>query len=193
MGRKEVIKKIHRYSKEVCGSDMVIREHLKNVISARIEEIKDVFKGASDEEIDLQISKFSETIVFNKDNEYSTDNLSDDEAYRFMLDLKKEAERVSVNLNRAKTVSGNLLSDGQKRAILKLSLYTFKWSKGATMSYIFTMFPEYRKKMNSYEIQNNLLNKLLSFLTRYDADKIIKRLDMLKERNNQIKHKKGDS
>lgn len=187
MGRKEIIKKIHKYSREICGSDVVIREHLKNVITSKVEEIREVFRGASDEEIDLQINKLMETVVLNKENEYSTDNLSDDEAYRFMLDLQKEAKRVSELVSAAKKVTGQLLTDGQRKAIIKIAIYDFGWSKGATMSWIFSMYPEYRKKMNEFEIKNNLLSKLLSFISRRDADKIIKRLDMIKHKN-----KKGD-
>ena len=75
------------------------------------------------------------------------------------------------------------MTQGQRKAIIKLTKYEFNWSPEATFSYILGIVPERRKRMSPWEIQNSKLQRLFGLLSKKDADRIIKRLDKMKKRN----------
>ena len=98
--------------------------------------------------------------------------------------LTEVARKVSNNVNELKSIIGaGRITDRQRAAIIKSAKYKINWSQEATFSYILESLPEYRKRLSSWEIENSKLNKLYSILTTKDADKIIKRLDMIQKRN----------
>lgn len=81
------------------------------------------------------------------------------------------------------TGTDNDMTQGQRKAIIKLTKYDFKWSPEATFSYILGIVPDKRKRLSPWEIQNSKLQRLFGLLTKMDADRVIKRLDKIKKRN----------
>lgn len=103
--------------------------------------------------------------------------------YKLMLELAKE---FTANHKKLKELAGQgMMTDGQRRAIIKICKYTFNWSQEATFSYILETCPEHRKRLSPWEIQHSKLGKLYGLLTAQEADKIIKRLDQIKKHNKQ--------
>lgn len=114
----------------------------------------------------------------------SVTELSPADAKLLHTQLTEVARKVSNNVNELKSIIGaGRITDRQRAAIIKIARYKFNWSQEATFSYILESLPGYRKKLSSWEIENSKLNKLYSILTAKDADKIIKRLDMIQKRN----------
>lgn len=104
--------------------------------------------------------------------------------------LHKQLSEVIKNLG--KTYKKNKMSINQKRAIIKIARYDFGWSDDAIFSYILEMYPEKRKKLNNWEISKSKLSKLFTLLTLSEADKVIKRLDKIKQRNKQMEAKNNE-
>lgn len=119
----------------------------------------------------------------------SVKQLSDKDASIIYRTLKEIAKNLGKGENELKTTTGDKrASENQKRAILKLARHTFNWSDEAICSYIFDMYPDKRKKMNEWEIKKADVYKLLNILTTKEANKVIKRLDKIKERNARLKN-----
>lgn len=117
-------------------------------------------------------------------NKTSVKELSDKEARELHRQLSEVVKRLGKNPNELKSaLGGNHITDRQRNAILKLARHNFGWSDAAIFSYIAEMFPEKRKKMNTWEVQNSKIYKLFGMLSSKEADKVIKRLDQIKKRN----------
>jgi len=76
-----------------------------------------------------------------------------------------------------------VMSVGQRKAIIKITKYDFEWSPEATFSFILGVLPDRRNRMSVWEVQNSKLQKLYMIMSKADADKVIKRLDKIKKRN----------
>lgn len=113
----------------------------------------------------------------------SVKELSDKDAEYLYRQLKEVAKQLGKELK-----TGERASDKQKKAILKLARYTFKWSDEAICSYIYDMYPEKRKRMNEWEIKKAKVYKLFDLMTIKEANNVIKRLDKIKERNANTKN-----
>ncbi len=114
----------------------------------------------------------------------SVKELTDKDAKLLYRQLSEVAKKVSSNTNELKSAIGlGKMTDRQRAAIIKITKYNFGWSQEATFSFIAEMFPDYRKRMSAWEIENSKLNKLYGLLTMKDADKIIKRLISIEKRN----------
>lgn len=77
------------------------------------------------------------------------------------------------------------MTDGQRKAIIRLSKYGFSWPPEAIFSFILYVVPEKRKRLSPWEIQNSKLQRLFGLLSKKDADRVIKRLDRIKKRNSK--------
>lgn len=77
----------------------------------------------------------------------------------------------------------NKATNGQIRAIIRITKYKLNWSKEATLGYILETCPEKRKRLTPFEIQNAKLGRLFFLLSKKEADKIIKRLDKIQLKN----------
>ena len=75
------------------------------------------------------------------------------------------------------------MTDGQRKAIIRLAKYGFNWTPEATFSFILGVVPEKRKRLSPWEIQNSKLQRLFGILSKKDADRVIKKLDRIKKRN----------
>ena len=117
----------------------------------------------------------------------SVKELSDKEARLLYRQLSEVAKRTAKHTSVIETAIGlGKMTDRQRKAIIKISKYNFNWSNEATFSFIAEMFPDYRKRMSLWEVENSKLNKLFGLLTMKDADKIIKRLLSIEKRNSGL-------
>lgn len=119
----------------------------------------------------------------------STKDLPYKEARRLYNELSFIAKGASRNLNMLKTAIGQGgMTKRQRAMIVRITKYVFLWSPEATFSFIIEMFPDYRKRLTIWEVQNSKLNKLFGILTGKDADKLIKRLIKIEKRNFEKKN-----
>jgi hypothetical protein len=106
------------------------------------------------------------------------------QALELYRQLKEAAKQIAPKTDELKSAIGlGKMTSAQRSLIIKLTKYKFKWSPEATFSYILTMFPEHRKRMSIWEVQNSQLGKLYSMLSSRDADRVIKRLLSIEKRN----------
>jgi len=80
----------------------------------------------------------------------------------------------------------------QRKLIIRITKYKFRWSPQATFSFIAETFPDHRKRLSLWEIENSKLGKLYSLLSAKDADHLIKRLIQIEKRND-VSTSKGQS
>lgn len=80
-------------------------------------------------------------------------------------------------------IGGQAMTDNQYKMIVAKTRYEFGWSTEAVFSYILKTHPHLGKKLNSIEIKNNDVGKLLRLMSRVDGDKLIKRLLSIKKWN----------
>lgn len=114
----------------------------------------------------------------------SVKDLSLRDAQALVKDLTLVAKKVSNNVNQLKEAIGQgRMTNAQRSAIIKVAKYIFNWENEAIFSFILSTFPDYRNKLSRWEIENSKLYKLFGLLSSKDADKIIKRLDAIKKRN----------
>jgi len=122
----------------------------------------------------------------------SVKELTDLEAKLLCRQLAEIAKKVTNNTNVLKAVIDlGKMSLNQRKAIIKITKYNFNWTTEATFSFIAEMFPDYRKRLSTWEIQKSKLNKLYGLLNKKDADKIIKRLISIEKRNLKKKGNNG--
>ena len=141
--------------------------------------------------LESEVTKLINRRITVGDNSFSTsDNsvidLAEVEAEWLYKEMVKICRTVKDNVKTSKILTGSddSITPGQRKAIIKLTKYNFRWSPEATFSFILGIVPEKRKRMSAWEIQNSKLLKLFSILSKKDADRIIKRLDKIKQRNN---------
>jgi len=157
-----------------------------------------VIFGADDmkEEVSKEVKKIIEgrkNTLFNSTPEadsYSVSLLTDIEAEELCKKMQGVATQVKKNANKANELIGikNEATVDQKKKIIRITKYVFKWSVPASFSFILNMFPDKRKRLNSWEIQNSKIDRLYKMLSKDDADKIIKKLEKIEERNEQSKY-----
>ena len=112
-----------------------------------------------------------------------------DVARQWHKQLKEVARQVAPKHNKLKEAVGlGKMSDGQRKLIIKLTRYKFNWSDEATFSFIADLFPDHRKRLTLWEVENSKLDKLMRLLTTKDADKLIKRLLQIEKRNASTGH-----
>lgn len=159
--RHYINSKLHGLSIRICGSRDLLDQELDKIFGSR---------PSADQP---------------KDGTMSTTMLTDREANDLYNRLCKLAATVSANIKASKQIIGSddFMTDPQRRAIIRLTKYDFKWSPEATFSYILGIVPEKRKRLSPWEIQNSKLQRLFGLLTKKDADRVIKRLDKIKKRN----------
>lgn len=156
--------KLHGLSIKICGDRTVLDNEIINILNDRR------LYTYADVELPPVIS---------------TNLLTDGEASNLYRRLINTFRDVQNNVNSAKTIIGTRdeMTVGQRKAIIRIAKYEFRWSPEATFSFILSVFPEKRKRLSSWEIQNSKLLKLYTLISSKDADKIIKRLDQIKKRN----------
>lgn len=153
--------KLHALSLRICGSREVLDQEICNILGSRQE--------AGHAPVDT----------------VSTTMLTEEEAGELYQRLCKVASKVSANIKASRKIIGNddAMTDGQRKALIKLTKYQLSWSAEATFSYILGIVPDKRKRLSPWEIQNSKLQRLFGLLTKKDADRVIKRLDKIKKRN----------
>jgi len=169
--RHYINSKLHGLSVRICGGREVLDEEIYKILNSR--ELKPAAQDS--------LSGLSGTASV------STTMLSDQEAHDLYRRLCKVASKVSANIKGAKQIIGNddAMTDGQRKAIIRLSKYGFSWPPEAIFSFILYVVPEKRKRLSPWEIQNSKLQRLFGLLSKKDADRVIKRLDRIKKRNSK--------
>lgn len=71
----------------------------------------------------------------------------------------------------------------QRSALIKLLRYTLGWTIEAGFSYVIETCPELRRSLTGWELHHSRITKLYSLMTQAQADKVIKRLDKIVEKN----------
>lgn len=148
--------KLHALSINICGNRQILDNEIEKILLMR-PGINDLPK------------------------EWSTTMLTTEEAET----IYRRLYRTLSNIKSKSTADPNLMTLQQRKAIIKLTKYNFSWSVPATFSFILGILPEKRKRLNGWEIRKSKITRLFSLLSKKDADKIIKRLDMIKKRNLQ--------
>jgi hypothetical protein len=116
----------------------------------------------------------------------SVKELSNPEAKELVNKFTAIAKKVSSNVNELKTAIGEgKMTERQRAAIIKVAKYILHWSNESLFSYILDTYPAYRNRLSQWEVRNSKLNKLFGLLSSKDADKIIKRLDQIKNRDTE--------
>jgi hypothetical protein len=163
--------KLHGLSVKICGDRTVLDESIYRIIKNR----------------PAATALWLDTI--EPTGQVSTTMLTDSEATNLYNEMIRTLVKVQKNVSTAKTIVGekdkSVMSVGQRKAIIKITKYDYRWSPEATFSFILTVLPEKRKRLSSWEVQNSKLLKLFTLITSKDADKIIKRLDKIKKRNSE--------
>ncbi len=119
---------------------------------------------------------------------YSVTDLTDKEAKTLYYDLLSVCQNIKANAkvtNAILGIQGNQMSDEQRKLIIKLTKYKFKWSAEVTFSKITEICPELAKRMTPWQIKNTKLLPLFNLMNKKQADKLIKRLEKIEERNKQ--------
>lgn len=164
--------KLHGLSIKICGDRSVLDQSIYRIIMNRPV---------------LNNSLLLEDIKAT--GRVSTTMLTDQEATFIYNQMIRTLTAMQKNIKAAKTIVGeknkSVMTEPQRKSIIKITKYEFKWSPEATFSFILTVLPEKRKKLSSWEIQNSKLLKLYTLISFKDADKIIKRLDKIKKRNSE--------
>ncbi len=118
---------------------------------------------------------------------YSVTDLTDEEARDLYYELLLTCRKIKANAkatNAILGIQGNQMSDEQRRLIIKLTKYKFKWSAEVTFSKITEICPELVKRLTPWQIKKTKLLPLFNLMNKKQADKIIKRLEKIEERNN---------
>lgn len=145
--------KLHALSIRICGDRTVLDQEIDQVLLSR-------------------------TVPVVPLPQPSVKLLTFDEARTIYRKLFEALNKMQYEIER-----DNLMTIGQRKAIIKVTKYEFNWSPQATFSFILSVIPDKRKRMSSWEIENSKLNKLYMIMSKSDADKVIKRLDQTKKRN----------
>ena len=153
--------RLHAYSHIICGDDSVLHNEVWNIITARKIELP----------------------LINPQKPDSVLNLTDDEAKTLYITLRTVAQKVYKNMSQINQIIGGQMTQKQKNCIIKICKYKFNWTAEATFSYILETLPHKRKRLTPFEIQKCKLGRLYSIMGREDADKVIKRLDKIREKN----------
>ena len=160
--RKLLNAKLHALSSVICSSDEVLR----SVTGGRS------VKELTDDEAQKAHNDLKAFVV--KQN-------------RFKKSVLKDTGVTEPNTHQPTTNNGQSMSDGQRRAIIKITKYIFHWSPEATFSYILETCPPLRSRLNNFEIKKSSLTKLFSIMSRQDAHKVIRRLDKIQNANHKNK------
>lgn len=79
--------------------------------------------------------------------------------------------------------TGSGMTDAQRKKIIKVARWEFKWDIQVTFSKIIEILPELRKRLTPWEIQNCKMVALYGAMNKKQADKVIKVLSAIEKRN----------
>lgn len=123
----------------------------------------------------------------SKSNEgWSISSLTDREAEELYNDLLAVCKRVKANMKQTKQIldyKDGMMTDRQRRKLIRITRYKFRWGAEVTFSKIVEYCPELTKKLTTWQIKQTKLFPLFNLITNEQADKIIKRLEKIEERN----------
>lgn len=127
--------------------------------------------------------------LFSKESSSSgVKELSDIEAKTLYFRLLKVAQNMKANVKSAREITGtpgNEITDDQRKYIIKICKYQFKWSAQVTFSKIIEICPELNKRLTPWQIQNTKIGVLYNILSKAQAHKIIKQLLQIEKRNKE--------
>jgi hypothetical protein len=129
--RDEVNKQILKLSKQICGSDKLVKEKIAGYIALRIDDAIIEFgnlesslllseEGYEDEIENIRIQILSD-VILEKDKSYSIDNLTDAQAIKVQTSLEKEYESLQKEkTNTSKNIPANLKPERKENAKNKI-------------------------------------------------------------------------
>lgn len=113
-------------------------------------------------------------------------NLTDQEAKNLYFELLNTCRKVKANqkeTNKLLNVSTSVMSDQQRSKLIRIMKWKFHWSAEVSFSKIVEICPELTKRLTPWQIKNTKLLPLFAQITMKQADRIIKRLEKIEERN----------
>lgn len=161
--------KCHALSEIICGSREVMEQEIVKAVAQRKNPL------------------FENVPSSSSDGKISVTQLTDMEAKNLYRKLSGVASQLRKNQQAANEIIGvsDAMTVDQRKAIIRIASFGFKWQIPATFSFILEAIPRLRKKLSSWEIENSKIKKLYGLMTKKDADLIIKKLDQIKKRNKQ--------
>lgn len=116
----------------------------------------------------------------------SVKELSDKDARELVKQLRIVASKISDRVSSKDASGKDKATKKQIAMIYRIMKYKYNWSDGAMLSYLLKTLPEYRAKLSQWELKNNKVSRLINYvLTAKDADKLIKRLLKMEEKNEE--------
>ncbi|MBV6480235.1 MAG: hypothetical protein HGGPFJEG_03088 [Ignavibacteria bacterium] len=152
-------------------------------------------EGADDflrESITQIINRRPASLLFeNKNSDGGVSSLTDQEAKSFFNELLAVTKRVKANMETTGALLGvktNQMTDVQRKKIIKLTRYIFKWSIDVSFSKITEYCPDLLKRLTTWQIKNTKIQPLFNLISRTQADHIIKILEQIEKRNKNEKN-----
>ncbi len=111
--------------------------------------------------------------------------LTNEEAEFLYKNLLSDYERVKNNNKVVENIlgTGKMMSDAQRKKIIRICRYKFNWSIEVTFSKLIEFIPELRKRLTQWEIDNYKMVALYGKITKSQALKIIKILEKIEKNN----------
>lgn len=123
--------------------------------------------------------------MFTDDVKPSIKSLTDNEASMMYNRLIESARAIKTNQKKVDELfgTGSGMTDAQRKKIIKVARWEFKWDIQVTFSKIIEILPELRKRLTPWEIQNCKMVALYGAMNKKQADKVIKVLSAIEKRN----------
>ena len=148
----------------------------------------DLIKGELRKIIDKRISPPN---MFDKPGTESVTDLRDQEARQLYYDLLNTCQKVKANIKTTNSIlglPGSGMTDRQRKKLIRITKYKFNWSAEVTFSKFIEICPKLAKRLTPWQIKNTKLLPLFNLMSNGQADKIIKRLEKIEERNKESEH-----
>lgn len=116
----------------------------------------------------------------------SVTELKDPEARQLYFDFLKICQKVKANIkttNAILGIQGDNMTDDQRKKLIRITKYKFKWSAEVTFSKIVEICPELVKRLTPWQIKKTKLLPLFNLMNIKQAGKIIKRFEKIERRN----------
>ncbi len=78
-----------------------------------------------------------------------------------------------------------MMTDDQRRKIIKITKYKFRWPLEVTFSKILEFVPELSKRLTPWQIKQTKILPLFNQIKRLQADQIIKRLEKIEKKSKE--------
>ncbi|HRE42315.1 MAG TPA: hypothetical protein PLG90_13395 [Ignavibacteria bacterium] len=177
--------KIHALASMIVPSDMLDefkKDKVKKILEKRFgENMPSCNFCGKDECMFCSFTKITGSVL----------ELTNEEAELLYKNLLSDYERVKNNNKVVENIlgTGKMMSDAQRKKIIRICRYKFNWSIEVTFSKLLEFIPDLRKKLTQWEIEKYKMVALYGKINKQQAGKIIKILEKI-EKNNKQNEKK---